>query len=232
MRFEPELTPGTLVRRYKRFLADVLLADGTEITVHCPNPGSMLDVAVPGRPVALSHSTNPSRKLAYTWEMIELERGWVGVHTGRTNSFVEEALHQGDIEELRDFTKLHREVRQGNSRLDFALEQDRGPRCFVEVKNVTLTDRKRLALFPDSVTLRGQKHLRELSNLATTGHRAVMLYWVNRGDCDGFGPADEIDPEYGALLRRARANGVEILAYRARVDPKQVTADTSIPIVL
>ncbi len=232
MRFEPELTPGTLVRRYKRFLADVVLADGTEITVHCPNPGSMLDVAVPGRPVALSHSTKPSRKLAYTWEMIELEEGWVGVHTGRTNSFVEEALRQGDIAELRGFAELHREVRQGNSRLDFALDQDGAPRCFVEVKNVTLTDRKRLALFPDSVTLRGQKHLRELSNLATAGKRAVMLFWVNRGDCERFGPADQIDPEYGALLRQAHRDGVEVLAYRARVDPKQVTTDRSIPIVL
>ena len=232
MQFEPPLIRGHLVCRYKRFLADVRLGDGQEITAHCPNPGSMLDVGIPGRPVALSHSDNPARKLAYTWEMIELDGSWVAVHTGRTNALAEEALTAGRIEELAGFARLRREVRQGASRLDFELEGADGKRTFVEVKNVTLTDGSHRAIFPDSVTARGQKHLRELMALAAAGHRAVMLFVVNRNDCDEFSPADEIDPEYGKLLRQAASQGVEILAYRTRVSPKQVTVDRSIRTVL
>jgi sugar fermentation stimulation protein A len=232
MHYEPELIHGTLIRRYKRFLADIRLADGTEITAHCPNPGSMLRVGIPDRPVAVSLSTNKKRKLPYTWEMIELDGGWVGVHTGRTNALVEEALLAGQIVELRGFEQLRREVPCGDSRLDFLLTFEDGPDCYVEVKNVTLTDEGRRAIFPDSVTVRGQKHLRELIGLVHAGHRAAMLFLVNRDDCDEFGPADEIDPEYGKLLREAADQGVEVLAYCARVSPKQVTLSRSIPTVL
>jgi sugar fermentation stimulation protein A len=230
--FDPPLTHGRLIRRYKRFLADIVLENGTAVTAHCPNPGSMMDLALPGRPVALSHSTRASRKLAYTWEMIEIDGVWVSIHTGRTNALVEEALRSGQLPELCGFAELRREVRHGDSRLDFLLRSEDGGRCFMEVKSVTLTDRNGRAVFPDSVTLRGRKHLLELSKLATAGERAVMFYWVNRADCGSFGPADGIDPEYGRLLRQARSDGVEILAYRAEVAPKQVTVDKSIPIVL
>lgn len=237
MQFDPELTRGTLLRRYKRFLADIRLADGTEVTAHCPNPGSMLRVGVPDSPVAVSHSDNPKRKLAFTWEMIELDGGWVGVHTGRTNALVEEALRAGQIKELDGFTELRREVKVGDSRLDFMLRYANGSSCYVEVKNVTLTGDPAAglghrAIFPDSVTVRGQKHLRELSTLVAGGHRAAMLFLINRGDCVEFAPADDIDPEYGKLLRQVVATGVEVLSYTARVDPQQVTVDRSIPTVL
>ncbi len=228
MRFDPALIHATLLRRYKRFLADVRLQDGTEITVHCTDPGSMLEVCVPGRPVLLSHSDNPRRKLRHTWELIKLSRSWVGVNTVRTNSFVEEAIREDRIPELSGYPTLRREVRAGDSRIDFLL----GDTCLVEVKTVTLSDGNGTAMFPDSVTLRGQKHLSELIKIAGSGRRAVMLFWINRGDCSGFRPADDIDPAYGGLLRRAQDRGVEILAYRAKVTPKQVTADRPIPIVL
>ena len=232
MRFDPELIPGTLLRRYKRFLADVRLRDGSEVTVHCANPGSMLEVSVPGRPVALSRSDNPRRKLPLSWELIRLGRSWVGVNTARTNALVEEAIRAGKVPELSDYVDVKREVREGNSRLDFRLRTDALPDCLLEVKNVTLTDGGDTAIFPDSVTVRGQKHLRELMAVAASGRRAVMLFWVNRGDCVRFQPADQIDREYGQLLRQANNRGVEILAYRAKVSPKQVTADRSIPILL
>lgn len=232
MRFDPPLTRATLVRRYKRFLADVRLADGSELTVHCANPGSMLEVDAPGQPVLLSRSSNEKRSLAHTWELIRLARSWVGVNTARTNALVAEAIGEGRIAELEGYGTVRREVLEGDSRIDFRLEADDRPDCLVEVKNVTLSDGNGTAMFPDSVTLRGQKHLRELTGILNSGRRAVMLFWVNRGDCGGFRPADDIDPAYGRLLREARDRGVEILAYRAKVTPKQVTADTSIPILL
>jgi sugar fermentation stimulation protein A len=232
MRFDPPLIRATLLRRYKRFLADVVLEDGSEITVHCANPGSMLEVSVPGRPVLLSRSNNERRKLPHTWELIRLSRSWVGVNTLRTNALAEEAIRKHRITELGGYPQLRREVRTGDSRIDFLLGDAGKPDCLVEVKNVTLTDGNGTAIFPDSVTVRGQKHLLELMTVVDSGRRAVMLFWINRGDCRGFSPADDIDPAYGRLLRQARDHGVEILAYRAKVTPKQVTADASIPIVL
>ncbi|MHC5072044.1 MAG: DNA/RNA nuclease SfsA, partial [Planctomycetota bacterium] len=232
MRFDPALIRATLLRRYKRFLADVRLEDGTEITVHCANPGSMLEVSVPGQPVLLSHSNNPKRKLPHTWELIRLSRSWIGVNTARTNAFVEEAIRRDRIAELHGYPHLRREVRAGDSRIDFLLGGGGKTDCLVEVKNVTLTDGNDTAIFPDSVTVRGQKHLSELMRIAHSGRRAVMLFWVNRRDCRGFSTANDIDPAYGRLLREARDQGVEILAYRAKVSPKQVTADRSIPILL
>ena len=224
MRFDPPLIHGTLLRRYKRFLADIALGDGSKITAHCPNPGSMLDVAVPERPVALSRSSEPKRKLQYTWEMIRLGRSWVGVNTVRPNGLVAESIERNRIPELAGY-ELKREVRYGkNTRFDFLLTDPDRPDCYVEVKNVTLADGE-TALFPDSVTVRGQKHLRELQDAARRGHRAVMLFWVYRQDCRWFSPADHIDPVYGRLLRRAVRNGVEVLVYSARVSPRQVLSD-------
>jgi sugar fermentation stimulation protein A len=232
MRFDPPLIRARLLRRYKRFLADVRLEDGSEVTVHCANPGSMLEVCEPGRPVLLSRSSNEKRKLPHTWELIRLVRSWVGVNTARTNAFVAEAIRQNRIAELEGYPTLRREVVVGDSRIDFLLEGAGRPECLVEVKNVTLSDGNGTAVFPDSVTLRGQKHLLELMESASRGRRAVMFFWINRGDCGSFRPADDIDPAYGRLLREARDQGVEILAYRAKVTPKQVTTDTSIPILL
>ncbi len=231
MRFDPALTTGTLIRRYKRFLADVVLDSGEELTVHCPNSGSMLEVAVPDRPIALSHSDNPKRKYAYTWELIHLPETWVGVHTGRSNSIVSEAISAGKVPELAGYPNLRREVPYLNSRIDIYLQDQQRPDCYVEVKNVTLTQGQR-AIFPDSVTTRGQKHLRELSQMVAQGKRAVMLFLINREDCREFGPADHLDPVYGQLLRQASEEGVEILAYEAQVNPKQVTLHGSIPILL
>jgi sugar fermentation stimulation protein A len=232
MQFDPPLTRGVLLRRYKRFLADVRLADGSTVTAHCPDPGSMLGIAVPGRPVALSHSASPRRRLPYTLEMIDLDGVWVGVHTGRTNAFVAEAVHSGAIAEIPPpAASWRREVVWEDSRFDFHFHAGR-QETYLEVKSVTLRDGRGRALFPDSVTVRGQKHLRTLMRLATAGHRAVMLYWVNRSDCSSLSPADSLDAEYGRLMRAAKEHGVELLAYRARVAPKQVTLDGPIPILL
>ncbi len=225
MRFDPPLIRGTLLRRYKRFLADIALGDGSEVTAHCPNPGSMLDVAVLKRPVALSRSSAPKRKLQYTWEMIHLGRSWVGVNTARPNALVAESIERGRIPELAGYESMKREARYGeNTRFDFLLTNSGRPDCYVEVKSVTLAHGD-TALFPDSVTIRGQKHLRELQGAARRGHRAVMLFWVYRQDCRWFSPADRIDPEYGRLLRRAVQNGVEVFVYSARVSPRQVLSD-------
>ncbi len=232
MRFDPPLIHGTLLRRYKRFLADIALEDGSEITAHCPNPGSMLDVAVPNRPVALSRSFEPKRKLEYTWELIRLRRSWVGVNTARTNRLVAESIERNRIPELAGYTEVRREVPFGaHTRFDFRLTGPGRPDCYLEVKNVTLAQQK-AALFPDSVTVRGQKHLRELGNAVRRGHRAVLLFWVYRQDCRWFSPADRIDPEYGRLLRSALGSGVEVLVYSARVSPRQVLSDSPLAIRL
>ncbi len=226
MRFDPPLVHGTLLRRYKRFLADIALEDGSEITAHCPNPGSMLDVALPNRPVALSRSFEPKRKLEYTWEMIRLERSWVGVNTARTNRLVAESIERNRIPELAGYSEVRREVPYGaHTRFDFRLTGPRRRDCYLVVKNVTLAHGA-AALFPDSVTVRGQKHLRELGNAVDRGHRAVLLFWVYRQDCRWFSPADRIDPEYGRLLRSALESGVEALVYSARVSPRRVLSDS------
>lgn len=230
LRFEPRLTPGILLRRYKRFLADVRLADGTRVTAHCPDPGSMKTIAQAGRPVALSRSDNPARKLPFTWEMVEIDGTWVGIHTNRTNALIDAALRAQAIPELDSFQTIKREVTVGESRLDFQLS-GKGRTCYVEVKTVTLRDGN-AAMFPDSITTRGQKHLRELMMLKADGHRAVALFCINRVDCTHFAPADAIDPVYGELLREARRVGVEVLAYRTHWTPQQVTLGGSIDTVL
>ncbi|MHC5064252.1 MAG: DNA/RNA nuclease SfsA [Planctomycetota bacterium] len=232
MRFDPPLVHGTLIRRYKRFLADIELDSGEVITAHVANPGSMLDVAVPQQPVALSKHENKKRKLPWSWELIDLGQSWVCVNTSLPNHLVEEAILDEGIPELAQYPELTQEVAYGEaSRIDILLDGDERGRCYVEIKNVTLA-RGQLAVFPDSVTARGQKHLRELMAMRAEGHRAVMFFLVSREDCLSFSPADDIDPRYGELLRESSARGVEILAYRCQVNPHFLRVDRSIPVVL
>jgi len=225
---------GRLVRRYKRFLADVELPGGDTVTVHCPNPGSMRGTDRPGSRVRCSTSPNPKRKLAHTLEMIRVGRVWVGLHTLRANQLAARALHAGAIGGLRDYRKITPEVAAGGgSRLDFALDDHaRGARrAFVEVKSVTLAEGQR-ALFPDAVTERGRRHLEVLARLAAEGHRAVLLFVVQRGDCRSVSPADAVDPAYGETLRRVADEGVELLAVRARVGASRIRMEAMLPVLL
>lgn len=221
MRFSSALIRGTLVRRYKRFLADVRLATGELVTAHCTNTGSMLGCNEPGSVVYLSRSEKESRKLAYTWEMIQVRSRWVGINTFHPNRLATEAIEAGLIPELRGYETIRREVKvSAHSRLDLCLEA-RGHCCFVEVKNVTLRI-GRAAAFPDAVSERATKHLHELMRLKRQGHRAAILFVIQRGDCAYFRPADEIDPEYGRWLRRAAKASVDVLAYVAKVTRKGI----------
>lgn len=225
-----------LIRRYKRFLADVEMPDGEVITVHTPNTGSMMGCSEPGSRVALREVNNPKRKYRYSWEMTENADGtWIGVNTGAVNQMVKQAIEAGVITELQGYANIRSEVRYGNenSRIDLLLEQGPdGKHCYVENKNVTARDENGLAIFPDAVSARGTKHLRELMAMVEEGHRAVIFYCVQRGDVTGLRPADEIDPLYGRTLREAVDNGVEALAYRADVSPDRVQLGTAIPVNL
>jgi sugar fermentation stimulation protein A len=218
MQFETPLTAGILVRRYKRFLADVTI-DGRAETAHCANPGSMLGLAEPGSRIWLSTSNNPSRKLRLSWELVESAGGLVGINTGYANRLAEEALRAGRIEALAGYASLRREVAYGEgSRVDFLLEHAGRPPCYVEVKSVTLK-RGETAEFPDAVTARGTRHLRELIAMRQAGSRAVMLFLAQRGDCRRLTIAGDIDPAYEAALVQARQAGVEMLAYACNVGP-------------
>lgn len=216
----PPLLEGILIKRYKRFMADVELASGEIVTAHCPNTGPMTGVCHVGGRVMLSQSDNPKRKLAYTWELAEVKDNgptWVGVNTALPNRVIQTALSQKVFEQLSPYDTIKREVPYGTkSRIDFLLTTDKHS-IYVEVKNSTWAQ-KRLCLFPDTVTTRGQKHLRELTALLPEA-RAVMLYFINRGDCDQFAPGDSADPEYGQLLRVAIAAGVEVLPCRFDISP-------------
>jgi sugar fermentation stimulation protein A len=217
----PPLIAATLIKRYKRFLADVTLEDGSIITVHCPNSGSMKGCATPGSRVYLSRSAITTRKYPYTWELVEADGCWAGINTGLPNRLVHEAIADGTVTELQGYDTVRQEVPYGeHSRIDLLLEGSR-PRCYVEVKNVTLVEDGR-ALFPDAVTTRGQKHLNELMRVVREGDRGVIFFTVQRSDGNTVAPADRIDPEYGRLLRLALANGVEALAYRALVTPEEI----------
>lgn len=235
MRFSPALETARLLRRYKRFLADIELASGEQITIHCPNTGSMLNCMVEGGQVWFSRSDDPKRKLPGTWEIGETPQGRLAcVNTGRANALVEEALRAGIISELAGFTGLKREVAYGEerSRVDFRLEFADGP-AYVEVKSVTLGfDGSTVAAFPDAVTQRGAKHLRELAALARQGVRAVQLYCVNLSGIEAVRPAEEIDAAYAQALRAAVADGVEVLAYATRIDAEQVYIDRALPVLL
>jgi sugar fermentation stimulation protein A len=231
MKLPIPLSAGRLIRRYQRFLADVELSDGTRVTVHCPNSGSMRGCGAPGSEVLLSSSANPARKYPFTWELVYCDGHWVGINTNRPNRLVQEGIEQGIIRELQGYSAIQPEVRYGaNSRIDLLLSRAE-ERCYVEVKSVTLV-KSGLALFPDSVTGRGQKHLRELITMAAQGHRAVNLFVVQRGDGERFAPADAIDPNYGRLLRLAAAAGVEILAYQAVATPMEIKLSRRLPICL
>jgi sugar fermentation stimulation protein A len=225
MRFAPALEEGRLLKRYKRFLADIETTSGELLTIHCPNTGSMLNCMSEGCRVWFSRSNDPKRKLPGTWEIAETPQGRLAcVNTARANALVEEALQAGVIAELAGFSALKREVAYGveNSRADFRLDFPAGP-AFVEVKSVTLGfDGTPVAAFPDAVTLRGSKHLRELAALARQGVRAVQLYCVNLSGIEAVRAANEIDPAYAAALREAVAAGVEVLAYGVELTPDEV----------
>jgi sugar fermentation stimulation protein A len=230
MEFPQPLVPARLIRRYKRFLADVALADGTTTTVHCPNPGSMLGLDEPGSEIWLSPARSPGRKLPYTWELIRIDSGLVGINTGHPNALAEEAIRNGRIEELAGYAGLRREVAYGrSSRIDILLDGDRRPACYVEVKNVHLK-RTDAAEFPDCVTARGAKHLDELAAMARAGFRAVMLFVVQRTDCRRFAIAADIDPAYGAALARAMAAGVEAISYVCAIERTGIGIAGPIPL--
>lgn len=225
----PPLFPGTLIKRYKRFLADIELDAGEVITAHCANTGPMTGVCSVGSRVQVSHNPSPRRKLAYTWEIAEVNGAnkptWVGVNTALPNRVVKAALQARIFSELGHFSNIRTEAPYGSdkkSRIDFLLTSESDELAiYVEVKNTTWA-KGSLALFPDTVTTRGQKHLYELMNLRPKA-RAVMLYFINRGDCSEFSPGDEADPEYGKLLREAIARGVEILPCRFEITPRQIS---------
>jgi sugar fermentation stimulation protein A len=219
MRFPAPLFPATLVKRYKRFLADVVLPSGETVTVHCANPGSMIGLNVAGARIWLSKSANFRRKLIHSWELIEVDLGagieLVGINTIHPNALAGEAIAAGSIPELAGYARVRREVRYGaNSRVDFLLEAPLRPPCYVEIKNVHLMREPGLAEFPDAVTKRGAKHLVELSAMVAAGNRAVMLFLIQIGSARAFKLARDIDPVYGRAFDAARGAGVEAIAYR------------------
>lgn len=222
MIFPEPLMRGHLVKRYKRFLADIELEDGNLITAHCPNTGAMQGLTNPGTPVWVSRSSNPSRKLAHTWQMVEVEGTFVGMNTANPNGLVEDAIHSGVIAELQGYQNLKREVSYGkNSRIDILLENPSEPFTYIEVKNVHMK-RGKNAAFPSSVTTRGAKHMQELSEMVSQGHKAYIVYVVQRNDCEGFEIATDIDPDYGQEALKAFKNGVEPLVYACEVSPDSI----------
>jgi sugar fermentation stimulation protein A len=224
------LLEGRLLRRYQRLFADVELPDGRVLTAHTPNTGSMQQCAVPGHRVLLSTSANPARKLPYTWELVEVSGHWVDVNTQRANRVVEEALRSGAIAAFAGGT-VRAEFPWGASRFDFLVERG-AERTLLEVKNVTLCCAEGVACFPDAVTERGQKHLRELLLAKREGWRAAVLFLVQRGEAQAFTPADAIDAEYGRLLREAVKGGVEALACQTLVTSEEVRIERQLPVIL
>ena len=232
MKFDKPLIEGILLKRYKRFLADVKLNDGQFVTAHCPNSGSMKTCKEPGWNVLLSKSDNPTRKLKYTWEMVHNGTCWIGINTQIPNKIAIEAIENHVISELDGYDEIQSEKNYGkNRRIDILLNGKSGT-CYVEVKNVTLVEADDFYKFPDAVTERGRKHLYELLEMVKAGHRAVMLFVIQRSDSTTFKPADHIDPEYARSLKEVHQQGVEILAYQATVSPTEVKIHTSIPISL
>jgi sugar fermentation stimulation protein A len=223
MDFPQPLTRAKLVRRYKRFFADVVLEDGTEVTAHCPNPGAMLGLNLPGLTCWISRSDDPKRKLAHTLELVEADGGLVGVNTLHPNRLVAEALAAEAIPELAGYARHRREVRYGAaSRVDFLLEAAGRPAAWVEVKGVTLHRGDGLAEWPDCISARGARHVAELAEVARMGDRAVVLFVVQRGDCDRFAVARDLDPAFAAALDRVRDEGVEVLVYACEMSPLRV----------
>ena len=233
MLFSSPLVEGRLIRRYKRFLADIQLEGAGVITAAVPNTGSMMGCCDAGNRVWLSESDSATRKYRHTWELVEIGEVMVGINTGRPNALVAEAIGDGTITELAGYSVMRREVGYGEegSRVDLVLEAPPRKPCYVEVKNVTAAASRGIALFPDSVSVRGARHLRELIRLKARGLRPVQLYCVQRGDVGEVRPADGIDYEYGRTLREAIAAGVEVMAYRAKVTPAEIRLEERIPVV-
>jgi sugar fermentation stimulation protein A len=230
MRFQTELVPARLIRRYKRFLADCTLDDGREVTAHCANPGSMMGLADPGMRIWLEPNDDPKRKLNYGWRLVDHENGhFTGVDTALPNRAVKAALIAGQVPALAMYETVRPEVKYGeNSRIDFLLTQPGLPDAYVEVKSATLSRTPGLVEFPDSVTARGAKHLAELAQMARAGHRAVLLYLVQRTDSTAFSVASDIDPAYAAAFDAARAAGLETLVIGTHISPQQVTLGTEL----
>lgn len=230
MIFDPPLVSATLVQRYKRFLFDAVLDDGTPITGSCPNTGSMRGLTTPGSRIWVSLHDSPTRKYRHMLEMVEVDGVAVGINTGLPNRLAEEAIRMSTIPELAEYGTIRREQRYGrNSRIDFLLTDPGLPDAYVEVKNVHFIREARLAEFPDTVTKRGAKHLDELGDMVEMGHRAVMLYVIQRQDCERFRLCSDLDPGYAAAFRRAAARGVEAYALRCRVTPTEIVATDLIP---
>ncbi len=229
MQLPPIRQSGKLIKRYNRFLADITLEDGSELTVHCPNSGSMRGCSTPGSPVILSRSDNPKRKYAWTLEMVQDHGTWIGVNTGMTNRIVREALENGIIDDFGRIESVQPEVKVSDkSRLDFLVQTDSGP-VYIEVKNCSLVQ-DNTAMFPDAVTVRGTKHLHELEILRKGNVRTAVLFCVQRADGSCFRPAHEIDPTYAETLHSVQAKGVHVLAYRAQVQPDSVTITKKLPL--
>jgi len=235
MRFPVPLIPGRLVQRYKRFLADVVLDTGEAVTATCPNTGSMMGLVAPGSRVWLSTSDSPTRKYKHTWEMVEADLGkgphLVGINTNHPNKLVAEAIGGGRVKLLSGYPGLRREVKYGkNSRIDILLECAKRGICYVEIKNVHMMRRAGFAEFPDSVTERGAKHLAEMSDMVRAGHRAVMVYLIQRADAKSLSFAADVDPNYVAAFKAATEAGVEAMALRCRVSPEEIVVEKTVPI--
>lgn len=218
---------GTLIKRYKRFLADIKLDDGTEVTAHCTNSGTMKSCLETGAEVYLTPVDDPKRKTKFTWEMIKINGDWVGINTGNPNKLAFDAISAGEIPELAGYTKVQREVKFGDSRFDVFAENE-NEQCFIEVKNVSLKE-GRYARFPDAVTTRGQKHLRTLMEVRSKGMRAVMLYIIQRSDVEIFAPATDIDPDYAKALKEAVKAGVEVIPMQVKVTPEKIELLKKLP---
>ncbi len=231
MFFSPPLKTATFIKRYKRFLVDVKLTDGSILTIHCPNTGSMRSCSNPGSLAAFSKSDNPKRKYPHTLEMIQDNSTWVGVNTSRTNSLVAEAITTGRIDEFQDIDSIRHEIKvSAKSRLDLAIYQGQLT-TYIEVKNCSLVE-DGCAMFPDAVTERGTKHLNELITLASEGHGACIFFLVQRSDANRFSPAKNIDPLYSKTLLKAKESGVTVLAYQATVSPNSIEVIKKLPIEL
>ncbi|MGX9461226.1 DNA/RNA nuclease SfsA [Shewanella sp. A14] len=224
MKFTPKLASGVFIKRYKRFLADIMLPNGQEITIHCPNTGSMKNCLFPGEKVWFSTSDNPKRKYAHTWELMQTDlQHLIGINTGRANALAEEAINRQAIPELLGYDNLKREVKYGheNSRIDILLTSQNRPDCYIEVKSCTLLEDE-IGYFPDAVTTRGQKHLRELIHMVTLGHRAILFFVVQHSGIRDVKPARHIDPQYADLLEQAVSEGVEVIAYKTELSPLEI----------
>lgn len=231
MQFPDPLVRGRLIKRYKRFLSDIELPDGSTVVAHCANSGSMLGLTEPGSEVWLSPSRNPARKLKFTWELVKSADSLVGINTSLPNGIVAEALRNKRVPALAVYGQVRQEVRYGkNSRIDILLQEDGLPDCYVEVKSVTLSRQPGLGEFPDAVTKRGAKHLDELSDMVADGHRSVLMFLVQRQDCEAVAVANDIDPDYQAAFDSARSRGVEMMAYDCAVSQKGIELRQEVPV--